>query len=259
MIDHGTTSDTEGKFTLRDVSSGTYIVEAQTRDGGKFYSARQKVDVGKDDIDSLLLSFGKGTNLTGRLVNAGDSTLKLENARLFLIPVDDDAASYVNAPIQKDGSFEFDHLAEGSYALQFTGLSHVYIKSARLGSDDVLEKGVQVEKTMNSTNLEVVVSSALARLDGSVTSSNQPVIGATVRAVPQPETTFMERRSRQVVTDQHGRFTFDEIRPGEYKIIANRASDEEGDDEYTSDPRLVKLGEREQKEIQLEIKVPPSQ
>jgi hypothetical protein len=176
--------------------------------------------------------------------------------RIFLRGLDED--TYGNAKIKKDGSFETDEMTEGGYVLRVFGMDHkLYIKSAKLGADDVLEKGVQIGKSMPSTSLEIVVATAVAQLDGVVTMDNKPLAGATVHATGQPETPYTEDLSQEATTDQHGSFSVPEIPPGKYQIRAYSASEEEDEEDGpASEPQVVTLGEKEHKSLQLEIKAP---
>jgi hypothetical protein len=65
-----------------------------------------------------------------------------------------------------------------------------FVKSVRIGGDDILEKGLQLAKGSAGRTIEVVISSASAQLDGSVSDDDPPVAGAHVRVVPEPETPY---------------------------------------------------------------------
>ncbi len=262
MMNHSTDIDSDGKFIFKQVLQGSYIIESQMSENDHHYSTRQKIDVGTENIDSLILAFTHGVKLSGRLTIAGGGTPNFKYSQVELEAVGDDTRSNAYGKLQKDGSFETNEMPEGGYILDVFGLGpHWHIKSASLGSGDVLEKGVQIEKNMASTTLEIVVSSVGAEVDGSVTMDNKPLGGATVRVVLQPETPYTRFRNLDARTDQHGNFTLHEIPPGKYEITAYRGSgdDDDDDDGQPSEPQTVTVGEHEHKSVQLEIKAPTSQ
>lgn len=89
------------------------------------------------------------------------------------------------------------------------------MKSAHMGNEDVLQKGVQVENGGAGGSLEIVISSAGAQVEGTVTDSdqNQPLAGVQVRARIDPVTDYNRYRSREAVTDQNGHFVLKDVPP----------------------------------------------
>ena len=102
-----------------------------------------------------------------------------------------DAASFAFAQVERDGSFQIPDVVDGSYALRLYGLEQGwYVKSARMGAEDVLQKGLEVERGSSGGTLEIVLSAASAQLEGTVTEHDKPVAGAQVRVKPDPETPY---------------------------------------------------------------------
>ena len=142
------------------------------------------------------------------------------------------------------------------------GLEHDwYVKSVRLGADDILEKGLQVEKGASGGRLEIVVSSASAQVEGSVNDGSQAMIGVHVLITPEPETSYNRFRSRSAKTDQVGHFSITGLAPGEsgeYCVFA-RCPAPPGSGSLKSDPQLVTLSERAHKTVQLVIVKPQAE
>ena len=249
------TSDDKGNFRFRNVPEGTYFILAYQRDSGtRVYEsrARQKVEVGGDNIDALTVSLNTGATIQGRIKVDGASSILLDTANLQLVPTDENGGMGAYTEFKKDGSFELKSVSDGSYAIRVFGLQNDgYVKSARRGPDDLLEKGLQIESGA-SARIEITVSSEGAKLEGSVADDDGPVIGARVRLVPDPLTPYNHLRIYRTNTDQLGQFSLNAIAPGKYKVTARRmvASDEAP---QKSEPQAITLSESEQKRTQIKL------
>ena len=257
-FDRQDTTDEKGNFRLRNVPEGTYYLLAYQRDEGtRVYEdrARQKVEVGGENIDGLTISLGGGITIQGRVKMDGTSSTALDRIQLTLMPADEDGELGGHTEVKKDGSFEFKSVHDGSYVLGVWRLENdAYIKSVRRGPDDVLEKGVQVEGT-SSGRIEVTVSSDGAKLDGSVSDDDGPVIGARVRVVPDPLTPYNRLRIHRTATDQTGRFSLTDIAPGKYKLIAKpMIASETG--AYKAEPQALTFSENDHKTVEIKMEKP---
>ena len=134
-----------------------------------------------------------------------------------------------------------------------------FVKSAHLGNEDVLEKGLQVENRAVSGSLEVVISSGIAQLEGTVTDNDQkqPLAGVQVRVRPDPPSEF--NPWNQASTDQNGHYVIKDVPPGKYKVTARIPSPGEGAPAIKSDPVPVTLGEREHQTVDIKLAVPKSE
>ncbi len=133
------------------------------------------------------------------------------------------------------------------------------MKSARLGAQDVLQKGLELEQGSPTGTLEIALSSASAQLEGTVTQQDQPVPAAQVRAKPDPETFFNQMNSASASTDQNGHFTFTALAPGKYRITAKLPSVSSEAPSIISEPKTVTLGEHDHQAVQLTLAAPQSE
>ena len=99
-------------------------------------------------------------------------------------------------------------------------LQTLYVKSIRLGVDDVLNSGAHISGPPTS-ELQIVVGVNGGVLEGRVADDQQrPAINAMVVLVPAP---FLRNRFdlyKAVATDTAGHFRLQGIAPGDYKIFA---------------------------------------
>ena len=165
-----------------------------------------------------------------------------------------DAASFAFAQVERDRSFQIPDVVDGSYALRFYGLEQGwYVKSARMGAEDVLQKGLEVERGSSGGTLKIVLSAASAQLEGTVTEHDKPVAGAQVRVKPDPETPCNRIRSTSASTDQNGHFLFNTLPPGKYRIAAKVPSASSESPETSSEAKTVTLGEHDHEAVQLTL------
>jgi len=252
--DRQDTTDDKGNFRIKGVPPGSYVIMAYQRaEGEHVYEAqgREKVEVGGENIESLTIFLGRGATVRGRITVAGAGSVTLDRVGVGLLPTEGDEQFGERGRVKKDGSFEITSVKDGSYAISLWGLDHEwYIKSARLGPDDVLEKGLQVEKGVSGGRLEITISSASAQLEGSVTDGDRAMIGARVRITPDPETPYNRSRAYSATTDQTGRFSVAALAPGKYRAIA-KSQALPGSESLKSEPQTITLSEHDHQTVAL--------
>ena len=256
-------TDSKGEFSIKGVPPGSYILSASESDQGRHYTAQQKVEVGETKIDSIVVAIGRGAKLQGRVVSSGGVGLDLSRARINLgSTAEDETAASAYAEVKKDGTFELEGVADGSYMLGLWGLEQGwFVKSAHVGSADVLQNGVQVENGAAGGRLEIVISSAGAQVEGTVNDSdqNQPLTGVYIEATADPQTDYNRSRFCENVTDQNGHFVLKNVPPGKYKVSAKMPSAVSGAPAIKSDPVTVTLGEREHRALDFKLTIPKSE
>ncbi len=212
----------QGAFELRGVTPGSYLLRAKWFEEGRIYTARQALDVGNADIDGINLLLAPGADLRGRVRTEGNPQFKSAGLRVLLEPRDDPEMGSASVSVKSDGTFVLNNLGSNVYDVTLTGTPEdFYLKAARLGSDDVLERGLIVSSGPPPGSLELVLSSAGARIEGSVLDGEQEAFsGATVVLVPETRHRDRSKLYQVTTTDQYGRFTLRGIPPGDYKLFA---------------------------------------
>jgi hypothetical protein len=261
-IDRQDTTDEKGAFRIRGVPPGSYVIAVLEKDEvGSVYAPRgqQKIEVSGENIESITIALSSGLSLQGRVTVAGAGSPALDRTSVDLIGIGEDEQLFGNGSVKKDGTFEIKSVTDGNYALAVEGLeNNWYVKSARLGGDEILDKGLQLEKGGSGGRLEVVVSSASAQLEGSVSDHDGSVIGAHVRIAPEPETPYNRFHLHSVRTDQSGHFFLTGLAPGKYRVLA-KYSASPGSGTLRSAPQIVTLSEHDHKTIQLTIVKPQAE
>jgi hypothetical protein len=247
-------TDSKGEFLIKHVSPGSYILTAVQNDENRHELTRQKLEVAESDLKSVILSFGRGTDIRGQIISQG-SNPAIDRLGLGLESQGEDESISGAAQAKKDGTFLLADVPDGSYAVDVWGLEKGwFIKAIHYGSIDVLEKGLQVEHGSSSGTLEVVISSAGAEMEGTVNDQDgKPIVAAQVRMRPEPETSFNRTRAHTTGTDQNGHFSFSSLAAGKYKIWARSPSTFPEAPVANSESQTVTLSERDHQSIQLKI------
>ncbi len=249
-------TDEKGEFVIKGVSPGSYIIHAQQNIDGRHVFAQQKLEVGEANVDNVVLSFGAGTTITGRITASG-SGIALDRAHVALSSLDEDIGMGGWAEVKADGTFEIDNVPDGSYILHAgAGQSGWYVKSARLGATDVLQKGVQIEGGAAGGTLEIVLASASAQLEGAVTQDNKPAVGAQIRIRPEPDTPYQRDASHGRRDGSERALRGERVAPGKYKVTAKLPSGTPEVPALTSEPQIITLGENDHQTVQLELPKP---
>jgi hypothetical protein len=254
-FERGDRTDEKGEFKLRNVAEGSYFIQVYLKDDAMpIYQgrARKKIEVTGDNIDGLVISLGQGSIIQGKIKVEGSSSVALDQLEISLRPADDDQGTGGYALVKKDGTFEIRSVAEGGYIFSLFGLEHdVYVRSVHYGSEDALEKGVQVESGATGT-IEVTVSSNGAELEGSVTDEKGAVAGARVRISPDPLTDYNHSRRRSASTDQFGHFSAKGIPPGKYMVTAKPLVSDDGS-ACKAEPQSVTLSGDDHQSMEIKL------
>jgi protocatechuate 3,4-dioxygenase beta subunit len=255
-------TDDKGEFSFKGVSPGSYVLWVEEHDTDHHYSARRKIELGEEKVDSIVIALGQGATIHGRIVTSGAGTVAFNRVNVGLNPASDsDTAGLAHAEVKKDGSFELNGVSDGSYVLQaYPSEPGWYVKSAHMGSEDVLQNGVQVENGAPVRNLEIVIGSDSGQLEGTVTDNDQnhALAGVQVRVRPDPPTEFNRFPWHQASTDQNGHYVLKDVPPGKYNVIAKIPASGDAPS-IKAEPVAVTLGEREHRTVDIKLTVPKSE
>ena len=252
--------DSKGEFSIKNVPPGSYTIVASEYDQGKLWHARQKIEVGERKVNSLVLALGAGNKIVGHVAFTGrGKSPNPDHVFLWLEPIDDSNDIGGSTRSEKDGSFEILDVPDGSYAVHARLRdSGWYVKSARFGPDDALEKGVQIEAGGTDAKLDIVMSSASAELEGSVMHDDKPALGVHVRVHADPETPYNELRASGAMTDQNGHFSIPNLAPGRYRVTAKLSVDS-GVPLASAEAQTITLHEGDRQLLQLTLVEPKDQ
>jgi hypothetical protein len=219
----------DGSFDLRGVPAGPYRLMVTTGNGMIRTLARQNIDVGSHDIEGVSVVLQPSGSIRGAIQvarttspDAEKPTPVLSNMMIRLEP----AAGMTNGTpfgtLKPDGSFVFDDVAADQYRLRINYLPDgTYVKSARLGDQDVLVHDLDLAGGVGAAAMEIVLSATAGQIDGTVqTDQQKTATGVQVTLIPDPADPARTDLFTNAVTDQNGQFSLKNLTPGKYRIYA---------------------------------------
>lgn len=234
----GTQVREDGSFELRGVAPGTYSLDAYCAEPNtppgrepNMRSAHRKVVVASGQAEEVSLNLQPVPigEIRGQ-IRAEGSVPKLDQLYVSFNPVrsdpDEGGPMFTGAragSVKADGSFTVQMRGRGKYRAALyargPGLEDYYTKAVYYGGRDVTDSGFSY--TGSAALLEVVVSSAGARIEGSVVDDQgKPVPGATVVTVPEKDLRDDVDLYQRARSDQLGNFVIRGQRPGTYTVFA---------------------------------------
>lgn len=247
--------DEKGSFTITGLPAGNYVLLAE-RDGESDSDTsmwgQKTLQVGETDLRNVEVAMAPGVDLSGHIAVGGNGDVDVSHLTGVLDPVPNPATPSLspnteNANVGADGGFVFHDVRPGNYRIYFfrpPGGSY-YMKSAR--SPDILETGVTVLAGQPLRNLDFVLSPGAAHIDGTVALDQQPSSGVTVVLVPDGVRRAQPSYFRQTTSDSQGKFTLDNVPPGDYKLFAWQVVERGA----YMDPEFLELYEDQGKSISL--------
>jgi hypothetical protein len=217
------TTDTQGAFEVLGVVPGSYVLYASAG----ALTGRLPIDVGNADLEKLKVTLAPGVEVTGRVTIDGSSeNLQLSALRVSLIR-DPDLLGLPQGrggpngfAVAADGSFRVPGVSVGDYRLSIAGLPRgAYIEAAQADQEDLLATGIHVD-TSAVRPIQVRLGTESGKVEGSVVNERRESISNAI-VVLAPETTLRRQKSlfKAVATDVLGRFTIEDVPPGNYKLF----------------------------------------
>ena len=242
-----------GDFEVRGLRPGSYIVQAEYSESpDQRFGGRVPVEVTDHDVADVVITLGPGVEVQGTVRLDGESTAKLEELALVLIPKGSGMMMRMNEGRLTDkGVFTIARVTQDEFQIQVRGMppDH-YLKSARLGETEVLENGLDLTQLSSAIGIDIVISPGAAKFTGTVVDEkDKPIRGATIILRPtNAKLAMIGTLTKTATTDQNGQFKIEGVVPGDYQSLAFDGLDVL----EVQDPDVFK--EYESKAIKIEFK-----
>jgi hypothetical protein len=265
-------ANTKGEFDIQ-IGPGPAILTALTLRGAR--AGHVTIPAGETDITGIKITVGVGFSLTGQIsVENSDSTaVKLAGFRVLLRGNPELLTSRTAQPgvVSETGSFTLANVSAGEYRVDVTPIldlntappaaPEAFVKSIRYGDIDVLNARLRLDAPPETgIGLRIVVSNKWGSAAGTVLDGgSKPSAASTVVVVPEPTHRGRPDLFKSVETDSSGRFEFNRLPPGNYKVFAWEEvepgiwNDPAFMNRYEDSGKEIRVGEGGNAEIQLAV------
>lgn len=212
----------DGAFELNGVLPGRYLVSAVLNGQGRQYRGVEHVEVGHAPAQ-VTIHMEPGVELAGSVRLEGNSGGEPPHFKVALVPGDGLPmfTPQPEAEVKPDGSFRFPNVLPGVWDIDVEPIPDGgYIKSMRLGNQDVLTEDMLIEST-TSAPLNIVLSTRGAVIEGAVTDAGgERTKKAYVVLAPSGPREKVWSFYRVIPVDESGHFEFKGVVPGAYALYA---------------------------------------
>ena len=248
MMSGGARTDKNGNFTISNLSPGEYTLQTRAlqimtsgggdnmmftarvgigADGGDAESGSLPVTVSGEDLTNVIIVTSKGATASGHLTfEGGAKPTTLTNIRVTASPVEMEGPMIgFGGPgsVKADGTFELRGLS-GTRIVRAAGLPPGWtLKSVRVNGNDVTDSGIDFKAGEGVTGMEVVLTSKLTEVNGTVKAGSEPAKDYTLVVFADDSQKWSLPNSRYVTgtrPDQDGRFQIQNLPAGGYLAIA---------------------------------------
>jgi hypothetical protein len=212
----------DGSFEITNVQPGSYHLVALLRTDGRPYPAgRVPVDVIDSTVRGLLLRLIEPLEITGAVRVEGQEKVTLDGTRISLRPAEGISFGVRSVSVNADGTFKMAKVPPDKYYLYLYRFPEgTYVRSVRMGNQEVLEKGLDLSQGVSGAAIEVILSTKAATVEGLVREDDEPAPGSWVMLIPDPTRPEQRYLSKSATADQNGRFSIKGVAPGDYKLYA---------------------------------------
>ncbi|MCX6592034.1 MAG: carboxypeptidase regulatory-like domain-containing protein [Acidobacteria bacterium] len=212
----GTQAD--GKFELLNVPPGNYTLMLQ---GQGSVSHREPVTVTDEPGEELVIRLRSPFTVEGQFVTKPDAKIELAGVRVQL--TDEEGVGWGAMPQMKvgtDGRFTLDNVAPGTYKVQvyMASAEGGYPESIRYGDQDATSQAVAI--TTAGTPLKIFLDDSAGTVSGQAIDKEAAAPGVMVVLLHADKSRRDQSTTKISPTDQNGRFTLRNVRPGDYLAFA---------------------------------------
>ena len=216
--------DGSGPFQIRGVVPGTYnLIAVAQQNAQSSYAARMQVVVGNTDIDNLNVVLRPGIDVPGRIQLNGTPSpqFQITQLRVQLDPTDDVLLGVDDAKVNDDRTFVLKDVPPLEYRVRVVGLPPgAYIQAGLIESTDAVRAPFVIAGNPQAT-LQLQLGFDAGRIAGVVNDAKaNPFPGGVTALIPEESDRLRQDLYFWSSTDQSGRFTFNNVPPGLYKLFA---------------------------------------
>jgi Carboxypeptidase regulatory-like domain len=182
----------------------------------------REIELTDSSLNGMDVRVFPGEDVQGEVGMADGGKLPETAVRVALVPRIWLGGRLTGGEVKADGSFLVSDATPGTYDVRVMGLPpNYFVKSARMGTLDVLENGVRIGGGGSIGALDVRLSAAAGQLDGNVTDSlGKAACGGEVVLIPEGTRRTLGEKYPSAGIDLSGHFTIHGIAAGDYRAFA---------------------------------------
>jgi protocatechuate 3,4-dioxygenase beta subunit len=218
----------DGVFEFDNLVPGTYVIKAATGNSGPSLTGREIVTLGRENIDDVELRAVPPLEFFARILTEGEpqqpqASEPAKLLRIQLIPMEPELFSGpTQTQTNENGTIHMRGVSPAIYRIDLMNLRPgTYMKSVRFANIDVSGKLLDLTSILGGS-LDILLSTHAAAAAGAVyLAEGKPAEGAVV-AIWTPGA-IMDGGvdlAKYTATDANGRFRFENLAPGEYRVVA---------------------------------------
>jgi Carboxypeptidase regulatory-like domain len=212
----------DGSFQFWGVDPGKYRLSAGWGGLSASYVSTEpiQIEVGGSNVDNIELHVLPASDLAGRLLmESAEVPQSNAQARVSLRQIGYFASNAGDSTlVTPDDTFRLINVRAGKYAVSVSR-DGVYVKSMRLGVTEFEGDILNLSNASGAADLTVVLSNAVGSISGTAhDAKGNPVEALVILARDRGEETLIISRSTNA--QANGSYSFPNIAPGSYKVIA---------------------------------------
>ena len=197
------------------------------------------VDVGAGSVENVQFGLVAGVAIPGRIVIEGATAANPQRGLNVSLVREPDVVGLPNSQargmVQADGTFNLQNVGPGEYRVYIPPLiapfqwgvpnipqplQGMYVKSARLGNEDLLTGRIRVAGGISPGGIEVIVGAGGTFSGSAMNDRREPVPNVTVALIPDGALRQRKDLYRTTTTDISGRFRVQGLPMAAYKAFA---------------------------------------
>jgi hypothetical protein len=221
----------DGTFEWWTLDPGEYVIRAWEGSGSVDMavdgarprnSALMTITVADINVDNIELRIRLPSDISGQVeYEIGGAEPRAPERRLRLAALDGNGGGA--AILRADGYFSLNALLPGRYRVMCDCGSPAYVKSMWLGSAQIQGDILDLSEGPDRAALRVLLSSRFGAISGTVQGDRASMTNLKVALVPVSPGN--DRPPRFAGIDVGGRYSFDSVVPGRYKLAVVDDSD----------------------------------
>jgi hypothetical protein len=202
------------------VIPGSYNLTAIQQSQDRVLSGRTRVDVSSSGLDFVGVDLRYGLTVSGQFETEiqAPGQFRMNGLRVQLAPTENLPFGNADAQVDEQGKFTLSNVGAMTYRLTVNGLNNgSYLISGKYGTSEALNGLLEIND--EGSRLTLRIGFTPGQVTGTATDkAGQAFAAATTVLVPAARSRMDLYRT--ATSDQQGRFTFSNVPPGDYKVLA---------------------------------------